>query len=90
MNLDSFQIATMRGVLRDFWDKAGHAAEAPDALCDAALDGLKYRFLVKHWSSIYKGKPLWRYIEEDGLGAGGIDAILEDAMSVVAFRTRAE
>lgn len=48
-------------------------------------DAERWRFLVKHWSSIYKGKPLWRYIEEDGLRAGGIEAILDDAMSVVTL-----
>lgn len=48
-------------------------------------DAERFRFLVKHWSAIYKGKPLWRYIEEDGLGAGGTAAILDDAMSIVAL-----
>ena len=37
MNLDRYQIETLRGVLRDYWKKAGHSTEAPDALCDMAL-----------------------------------------------------
>lgn len=62
------------------------AKEADDGLWvlwKDAQDAERYQFLAKHWTSIYKGKPLWRYIEEDGLMAGGMTAILDDAMSIV-------
>jgi hypothetical protein len=41
MTLDKFQIETMRGVLRQYWESAGHTPEAPMALCDLALKGLQ-------------------------------------------------
>lgn len=54
----------------------------------ADKDAERWRFLVKHWSSIYKGKPMHRYIEEDGLVIGGIEVIIDDAISVVKLRRK--
>ncbi len=50
----------------------------------ATKDAARWRFLLKHWNSTYKGKPLWRYIEEDALVAGGTEAIIDAAMRLSA------
>ena len=41
MRLLADDIETMRIALRAYWTNAGHSAEAPEALCDLALKGLR-------------------------------------------------
>ena len=41
MTLTAEQIEIMRGALRSYWRGAGHETDAPDALCDLALQGLR-------------------------------------------------
>lgn len=48
---------------------------------EATRDGDRWLFLVRHWSSMYKGKPLHRFLEEDSLLVGGIEACLDEAMA---------
>lgn len=48
----------------------------------ASSDASRMQFLVKHWNSIYKGKPLWRFLEEDSLRVGGLIACIDEAMAV--------
>lgn len=48
---------------------------------EAERDGERWLFLMLHWNSMYKGKPLHRYMDEESLRLGGIEACLDKAMA---------
>lgn len=79
MTLDRFQIETMRGVLREYWEKAGHSHGAPDALCDYAL---RYWWLRNEMPRPIEGNAAWLRRGDDLDDA--VDAALRDVQPSAA------
>lgn len=80
MSLTREQIETMRGVLRGYWEKAGHSPEAPDALCDMALSSIRSE-KQEHDADFYIDPREWRVYSdlEAALNHGCIESELISA-----------
>ena len=57
MKLVADDIETMRIALRAYWTNAGHVADAPEALCDLALKGLRAEQVPTGWIPVSERLP---------------------------------